>query len=203
MFLKSSKASSRYQIQIKEVRDGVLMLPGNNYRAVLETSALNFELKSDKEQDVITDNFQSFLNSLPCSIQILVRVRAIDIEKYIEDFEQKTKNEKHDIYKNQLKDYSKFIRKLVTGNKIMSRKFYIVITFDNRGKKFDFDQIKEQFRLSEDIITKSLEKINIKTKRLPNIELIRLFYEIYNHGKVKTQPLNADLINILETDYVV
>ena len=50
-------ASSRAQIKIKEVRDGVLILPNNTYRVVLETSAVNFELKSEDEQDQIIDSF--------------------------------------------------------------------------------------------------------------------------------------------------
>ena len=44
-----TKSSSRAQIAIKGVRYGILILPGNQYRAVLEVSSLNFELKSEEE----------------------------------------------------------------------------------------------------------------------------------------------------------
>jgi hypothetical protein len=61
------------------------VLPNQEYRLILETSSINFELKSEEEQDVMIDSFQNFLNALPCEIQILVRVREIDIDKYAED----------------------------------------------------------------------------------------------------------------------
>ena len=57
-----SKTSSRNQIAIKGVRDGVLMLPNNEYRAILQVSSLNFGLRSEEEQDAIIDIYESFLN---------------------------------------------------------------------------------------------------------------------------------------------
>ena len=46
-----NKISSRNQIAIKEVRDGILVLPNNKHRLIIETSSVNFELKSEVEQD--------------------------------------------------------------------------------------------------------------------------------------------------------
>ena len=63
LFQKSGKKSSRRQIKIKEVKDDVLVLPSNQYRTIIETSSINFELKSEEEQDVLIDSFQNFLNS--------------------------------------------------------------------------------------------------------------------------------------------
>ena len=51
--------SARTQVGIKEVRDGILVLPFNRYRAILSTSSVNFELQSEEEQDVIVDTFQT------------------------------------------------------------------------------------------------------------------------------------------------
>ena len=59
---KQDKVSSRKQIQIKGVKDNILLLPNNEYRVVLETSSVNFELKSEAEQDVLIDSFENFLN---------------------------------------------------------------------------------------------------------------------------------------------
>ena len=58
IFRKSNnKTSSRKQIQIKGVKDGILLLPGNKYRAVLELSSINFELKSEAEQDALIETY--------------------------------------------------------------------------------------------------------------------------------------------------
>jgi hypothetical protein len=76
-----NKISSRKQIAIKEVRDGILVLPNNEHRLIIETSSVNFELKSEAEQDVLIDSFQTFLNSLPTKLQILIRIREVDIDQ--------------------------------------------------------------------------------------------------------------------------
>ena len=72
-----NKASSRGQIAIKGVRDGILILPNNEYRAILQVSSLNFELRSEEEQDAIIDTYESFLNSVGTNLQILIRTREI------------------------------------------------------------------------------------------------------------------------------
>ena len=101
-FQKSGKkVSSRRQIKIKEVKDDVLILPDNQYRVIIETSSINFELKSEDEQDVLIDSFQNFLNSLPCPVQILIRVREIDVDHYIEDVTKSRNKETESVYKNQ------------------------------------------------------------------------------------------------------
>jgi len=84
-----NKTSSRSQIAIKGVHDGILILPGNNYRAALEVSSLNFELKSEDEQDAIIDTYESFLNSIGSSLQILIRTREIDMDKYLTDLSER------------------------------------------------------------------------------------------------------------------
>ena len=88
-----SKTSSRNQIAIKGVRDGVLMLPNNEYRAILQVSSLNFELRSEEEQDAIIDIYESFLNSVGSSLQILIRTREIDMDKYLEDLTERLDDE--------------------------------------------------------------------------------------------------------------
>ena len=184
-----AKGSARSQIGIKEVRDNILVLPGNRYRSVLATSSVNFELQSEAEQDALIDNFQAFLNSLTTPIQILIRVRALDIEQYLENLTSERAKEEQKIYKDQLKDYSNFIRKLVSGNKILTRRFYIVIPYENKTDT-DFNIAKEQLMLEQEIIIKGLEKLGMKVSPLKSLEVLDLFYSFYNPALAKTQPLS-------------
>lgn len=192
-----NKSSARAQINIKEVKDGVLVLPGNRYRMVLETSAINFELKSDEEQDQIIDTFQNFLNGLPCPVQILIRTREVDIDGYLEDFMNVNNHEKNEIYKTQLKEYGLFIKKLVSGNKILSRRFYVIISADQVSSRHDFSIFKEQLKLNEDIVVKGLDRLGMKTRRLGNLEVLDLFYSFYNPSKLKSQPLAKKTFEII------
>ncbi len=187
------KGSARSQIGIKEVKDGILILSDNRYRSVLSTSSVNFELQSEAEQDVIVDAFQSFLNSLTVPIQILIRVRELDIDRYLEDFQAKLQFETEEIYKKQLINYSDFIRKLVSGNKILSRKFYLIIPHDNIGKD-DFNIAKEQLMLEQEIIIKGLEKIGMTARQLSSLEVLDLFYSFYRPDQAKIQPLAQSIV---------
>jgi len=189
MIKKFIKASARNQIKIKEVKEGILVLSGNKYRVVLATSAINFELKSEAEQDQIIDTFRNFLNSLPCPVQILIRTREVDIEGYLEEFMLKNNHETDRVYKERQKEYGQFIRKLVSNNKILSRKFYIVISMDKDEGKPNFDMAREQLKLNQDIVSKGMERMGMKTRRLGNLEILDLFYSFYNPAKAKTQPL--------------
>lgn len=200
---KSAKASSRVQIQIKEVVENVLVLPNREYRMILETSSVNFELKSEEEQDVIIDSFQNFLNALPCEIQILVRVRELDIDRYIEDISKTKNKEKESAYKKQIDGYCSFVKKLVSGNKILSRRFYIVIPYKHTERKEDWKLIKEHLNLQKDIIVKGLERMQMKARVTSGIEVLNLFYGFYNPESLKTQSLTSETIEaLLKNNYV-
>lgn len=79
--------SSRRQIAIKQVKDGVLELPGGEFRMVLEVTPVNFELRSEEEQDSIIDTYEGFLNSISHPLQILVRTREVDMDEYLAGIE--------------------------------------------------------------------------------------------------------------------
>ena len=203
LFNKHKKGNSREQIQIKEVVDDVLVLPNHDYRLVIETSSVNFELKSEEEQDVIIDSFQNFRNSLPCPIKILVRVREVDIDKYLEDVEKLEEKEEVATYKKQLKSYQKFVKKLVSGNKILSRRFYIVIPYKHQERKQDMTVIKEHLNLQKDIILKGLERMQMKGRMLSGLEVLNLFYGFYNPESIRTQPLTKEVVEaLLRNNYV-
>ena len=198
-----NKASSRNQIAIKEVRDGILVLPNNEHRLVIETSSVNFELKSEAEQDVLIDSFQTFLNSLPSQLQILIRIREVDIDQYVDSIELLKQSEDENKYLEQIDDYTQFIRQLVSGNKILSRKFYIVLPYkpDSRGDVFELAQA--QLTLTQDIVIKSLEKLGMKARKLDSLEVLHLFYSFYNKNQLKTQELTSTTMKaILQHNYV-
>ena len=113
-FKKSkNKASSRQQIAIQGVKDGVLILPRGEYRAVLEVTPVNLELRSEDEQDAIIDIYEGFLNSVGTRLQILVRTREIDMDKYLDDLRTQLEGETETVYRDQLEYYDEFIRSLI------------------------------------------------------------------------------------------
>ena len=51
-------------VEIKEIRDGVLILKDASLRVVMIASSINFALKSQEEQDAIVAQYQNYLKAL-------------------------------------------------------------------------------------------------------------------------------------------
>ena len=197
------RVSSRNQIAIKEVRDSILVLPNNEHRLIIETSAVNVELKSEAEQDVLIDSFQNFLNSLPTQLQILIRIREVDIDQYIDSIELLKHSEDEAQYLEHIDDYTQFIRQLVSGNKILSRRFYVVLPCKPETKGDAFELAKAQLTLTQDMVIKALEKLGMKARKLDSLEILHLFYSFYNKNQIKTQELTSTTMKaILQHNYV-
>jgi len=172
----------------------VLILPGKQYRVVLQVSSINFELKSEAEQDALIETYQSVLNSLACSLQILVRIRELDMDKYLEEFQIRLAGETEDIYRSQIQNYTEFVSGLVSNNKILARHFYVVVACSGEG---EFEAIKEQLALNSDILAKGLSRLGMQSRSLSSLEILDLFYSFYNPVASKTQPLTAQTMNLL------
>lgn len=196
-----TKTSARQQIAIEGVRDGVLILPGNQYRAILEVSSLNFELRSEDEQDAIIDTYESFLNSVGSSLQILVRTREIDMDKYLADLTERLDYEAEEIYRSQLKNYDEFIRSLITTNKILTRHFYIIVPYKPTDNA-EFELIREQLNIKLDIVAKGMMRLGMHTTQLTSLEVLDLFYSFYSPAQAKIQPLTDQALQLIHTALV-
>lgn len=176
------------------------MLPRNQYRAVFEVSSVNFELKSEDEQDALIDTYESFLNSLPCPMQILVRIRELDMSKYIADLQTRLADEKEEIYQSQIENYSDFVQHLVADNKILSRRFYVALPFT--AKDADFATAKEQLTINGDIVAKGFMRLGIRTRQLESLEILHLFQTFYNPAQAKYQPITERVVQLLNSSYI-
>lgn len=198
---KSSKpVSSRQQIRIDGVRDGILLLPNKEYRMVLSTSSINFELMSEDEQDALIDTYQNFLNSLNTSFQIVVRIRELDMDKYLNSFKKRINNQDEKIYREQAENYVDFVGKLVTNNKILTRKFYVILPY--KATDQDFTIVKEQLKLSAELVAKGLGRLGMQVQKLNSLEVLDLFYSFYSPASAKRQPLREQTMQLLKEAYV-
>jgi hypothetical protein len=176
----------------------MLLLPHDQYRVVIEVSPVNFELKSEEEQDMLIDTYESFLNSLPCPLEIVVRIRELDMDKYLADIKSLQEGEQEEIYRNQIQNYTEFVQGLVADNRILSRHFFVVLPCTSR----DFDTAKEQLALNADMISKGLGRLGMQTRQLTNIELLDLFHTFYNPAQAKRQPIRDQVAELLNNSYI-
>jgi len=76
--------STQELLEIKQIREGLIVLKNNQLRGILMISSVNFILKSEEEQKAIIYHFQAFLNSLDFYLQIVVQSRRTNIRGYID-----------------------------------------------------------------------------------------------------------------------
>lgn len=193
--IKNKTASARNNLDIKFIKDDVLCLRDGVYRAVMQSSTLNFELKSEAEQDQLLEAYQAFLNSLPLNIQIIVKTRQLDINDYLKKLDLKN-NQQNLFYKKQKESYKQFISQLISDNKILSRKFYLVVCLE-LASGVSFENACQQLKLNCNLIAKNLARLDLYLIRLKTLELIDLFYEFYSPNRSKRQPFSEETLRLV------
>ncbi len=126
---KEAVATQKF-IEIKGTKNGVVILKGGALRQILMVSGLNFDLKSEEEQNAITQAYQAFLNSLSFTLQIFIHSRKLNIDGYLRKLSGLELQEPNPLLRNQLAEYREFIRSFVSENTIMNKTFFVVIPFD-------------------------------------------------------------------------
>lgn len=125
----SSKKATQEFLPIKEIRDGVLILKDNSLRVILMASSINFDLQSADIQQATILQFQNFLNVIDFSVEIFIESRRMDIKPYLNQLEQRYKEQLNDLLKIQTKEYINFINQFTQNSNIMSKRFFVVIPY--------------------------------------------------------------------------
>jgi len=192
-------------IQLKQITDGVLILKDGSIRAVVEVSAINFELRSTEEQAAILQQFQGFLNSLDFPMQMLIQSRKFDITTYLTTVQTAAEQLTNELLKVQAQEYMRFVSELSDLANVMSKKFFVALPFSvvpSGQKKGLLESVKEvfakkpagpevipaeqlaaykaQLQQRADLVIGGLSGLGLKGKLLDQDELIALFTALYN-----------------------
>lgn len=189
-------------VEVKEIRDGVIYLKNNKLRKVLIVSGINFDLKSETEQNLILASFQNFLNALDFSVQFFIHSRKINIENYLKLMETRKSEETNELLKVQIEEYIQFIKNFVEENAIISKTFFAVVPYDPvvlpaqtggllgifqksagspaEDKKMSDQKNLEQLNQRVDQVINGLAEIGLRAVPLDDEALTELFYNLYN-----------------------
>ncbi|MBU3934661.1 hypothetical protein KKC00_01720 [Patescibacteria group bacterium] len=202
------EASTQNFLEIKDIKEGILILKNQGLRGILMVSSLNFALKSEEEQSAIIYAFQNFLNSLDFSCQILIQSRNINITPYLDELKALEEEQTSELLKKQTSSYREFIKQLVQGETIMTKNFYIIAPYSltealgvaTVTKKFglgvlfgkkdkghknelsdaDFQRCKTQLWQRMEFLAMGLKRCGLEAMPLTTAELIELFWSIHH-----------------------
>lgn len=224
------KASTQQHLDVLDVRDGILILTGGRFRAVLEASAINFDLLSEAEQDAAIFAYRNLVNSLDFPIQVVVRTRQVDITSYVEFLKDQLKEQPSSSMREQLQSYIEFVEQLVLENTVLSKRFFVVLPYwkmevrsKGSGNLLDpireivpflepkaekpkysetaFADAKRVFEQRRESMAWQFRRLGVQVRQLSDEELVRLFYEIYNPEAGENEALQQDLDGYLN-EYV-
>ena len=195
-------SSMQEHLNISEIKDGVVVVKDGSLRMVLAISSINFDLKSETEQEAIIFAYQRFINAIDFPLQILITTRRFDIKPYITMLNRRKDTETNVLLRNQIDDYVKFVHELVSVSNIMSKLFYVVVPFyavesEQQGllsrasaaihprkviyqKREQFETYKNQLFQRVEEVREALSGTGIRMVPLNTQELIELYYNYYN-----------------------
>ena len=81
--MSTIKASTQEHLDIYTIKDHLVFCKDGSVALVLQTTAINFGLLSDEEQDATIYSYAALINSLSFPIQILIRSQRKDVSEYI------------------------------------------------------------------------------------------------------------------------
>ncbi len=199
MAAKNTPASTQQHLDIEDIRDDIVILKNGNAVAILQTTAVNFDLLSEREQDAMIFAYAALLNSLTYPIQILVRSKRMDVTSYLKLLANAREQAVNDSLARMIELYAKFIRELVSRNQVLDKRFYVVIPYSNvslsqaltlpslvrksppvEDKWHVLEKAKVNLGPKIEHLTKQIARIGVKARMLQTEELVEFFYNLYN-----------------------
>ena len=119
--------TTQEHLDILDIKDNLVVLKNGIICAVLQTTAVNFDLLSEIEQDAIIAAFSMLLNSITFPIQVVLRSKKLDITKYIEKIQRVESKITDPLMKHQAEAYRKFVQEVIKTNEVLDKKFFVVV----------------------------------------------------------------------------
>lgn len=208
---KKSLPSLQKYLDIAEIKDDLVLMRDGTVRAVLIVSSVNFDLKSEEEQDAMVGSYVNFLNSLNFPIQVVIQSRPLNIDNYMDRLKDAERQQTNELLRMQIADYRNFVSELLELESIMSKKFFVVVSYnpahDHKQGFLDrffsifgaakrvlvsrdkFERYGRELTKRTIFIASGLSSMGLQVQRLNTQALIELYYNSYNPVLSQSQPL--------------
>lgn len=189
-----------------DVKEGVLKLQGGHeYRLCIECGSINWNLRTEAEQDVMEASFLRLINSLNYPITLFVQTRTMDNRRIIAETEKSAIEavNKFPSLAEYASDYINNISYLdyyLQNNK--QKKKYIILSYNDAGNLKNLNDAEKRERSVDELykraeyIVNRLAGIDIKADVLNSKEYIELLYSSYHRTDY------SDVENLLNGDYM-
>lgn len=180
-------ATTQDHLEVETIQDDVVVLRNGLISVVIQTSAINFGLLSEEEQDATIYAYAGLLNSLSFPVQIVIKSEKKDISSYLELLLSQEKKLKDETMKTRMSQYRAFIENTIQEQNVLDKKFYIIVSYQMvtlSGKVEISEELlaraKADLEPKRDHIIKQLTRIGLTAQQLNSQNLMKLFHGYYN-----------------------
>ena len=209
------KGSTQEHLPIEDVVDGIVIMKDGSCSTVLSVSSVNFDLLSEPEQSALVFAYGGIINSLNFPIQIIIQSHAKDVSSYLKNLQNMEEKQLNPALKERISQYRKFIEETVKKSDILSKSFYIAITFSSLElgiktggvggikmflpqrknqelpftKEYILEKAKASLEPKRDHLLRLFSRLGLEITPLNNKEIIDLFYRTYNEETAVNQKI--------------
>ncbi len=176
-------------LPFEDIRDDTIILSNHKYRAIIECSATNYNLKTPAERAIIEASFQRFLNSITFPITFFLQTKVIDNAKRLQLLREEIKGTLLEFpnmagYAEQYeRDMSDLNAKI--GNSQQKKRYIIIpyddaVLLDNLTEEEKIHYAAKEIRNRCNMVMSNLESVGVVSHILSTAELTELVYSCYN-----------------------
>lgn len=195
------RSSTQEFTEIVDIDRDLVLFRDGSVVLVIATTAVNFGLLSEKEQEAIIYAYAGLLNSLSFPVQILIQTKHKDISAYLKLLEEQEGKQKNPKLTKSIHGYRLFVASMVKEKEVLDKKFYIILPFSalelgisssllfrpkQAGLPYEKSYILDKAQMvllpKKDHIIRLLARVGLHATQLSTNSLTRLFFSMYNPG---------------------
>lgn len=179
-------STTQQHLLISDIKDDILLLKDGGGCLVMQTSAVNFGLLSEREQMAIIYAFAQMLNSLSFAIQIVIHSERLNISSYLDLLDRAQATQTNSLLSAMMTSYREFIQTTIKEQEVLDKKFYIIIPLSKLElgiiptREALYQKVKTVLLPRRDQVIRQLNRVGLKAIQLQSKELLELFFNIYN-----------------------
>lgn len=187
--LRSDITTAQEFLPFQDIRDSMIHMGNHTYRAIVEVSSINYDLKTEKEQRVIEMSYTQFLNSLLFPLTIFISTKEMDNRQYMKDLQ--------DDYEAMLVDYPDMVdyanenlNDMMTLNYQLGttrqKKKYIILSYDEANAlsmqtdEEKYEHSGKELATRARIVQEALMNLGIHTSVLKTKDILELMISTYH-----------------------
>lgn len=191
------------RLGVEGVAGDALRLGSGQYRAALEVSGLSFSLLDEQDQETLLARYAQWLQALSYPLQFLVRVLPLNLQGYLDIWEERARQQRSPFLAALTRDHMTFLQGLARERALLERRLYVVVpsgddnsgTFPllgRRGAPASPATALAQLATRCDDVTAGLRACRLAVRRLQDEELLNLLYACWCPERARLQRLSAN-----------